>query len=59
MLKKEEDTTDRVCYYEQFYANKLFQKLVFPEKKIFLKLVHKESKIFKSQQMVLGLWDLY
>ena len=33
MLKKEEDTTDRVCYYEQFYANKLFQKLVFPEKK--------------------------
>lgn len=33
MLKKEEDTTDRVCYYEQFYANKHFQKLIFPEKK--------------------------
>lgn len=37
MLKKEEDTTDRGCYYEQFYANKLFQKLVFPEKKMFPK----------------------
>lgn len=55
MLKKEEDTTDRGCYYEQFYANKLFQKLVFPEKKkYFSKLIHKESKIFKSHKWYWG-----